>query len=656
MKTDTPQTAPILGALIVTALPYAPQLPLWVLAWCAAALGYVYLASRYRWPRPGSVLRTALAFGSVLLVLITGTDPLSHSTGIALLLMATTMKLMEIRSKRDQIVTIFLIYFLAVSGLLVSNSLTTATYMALSILMTTAVLIHLHAPRLQPGLKLRLSGKLMLQALPLTAILFVAFPRIQGSPWGVTGSDTGVSGLGDELNPGAVSRLVLNREIAFRVEFIGRLPDRQNLYWRGVVFWEFDGKTWRRGEHTFPIRLPISASSAVDYIITLEPHYRQWLFALDLPQDSTAGRIQSDYTLMASRPVAQRLRYRVTSETSYNTGALRNVESTALDLPKGSNPRAMALARSWRTRFGSPRQIIDQALAYFRQHEFVYTLNPPPLGSQAVDDFLFNSRKGYCEHFASAFAFLMRAAGIPARLVAGYQGGEMNPYGQYLIVRQSDAHVWVEVWLAGLGWVRVDPTAAVAPDRITLGMEAALSSQERSAVYSFAEYGMIGRAWKPVRLGWDALNNQWNTWILGYSYQRQKMLLSRVGLPVGRWEHIGLASALSLGCLALGFVFIRRHAAAGLLKRPDTVLKSYELFSAKLRRLGLARRPAEGPQDFLRRIAAQHPALQGRAEQIIRLYILLRYGRGATGSDIEKFRGLVKHFDASDYLQPNSRK
>jgi hypothetical protein len=230
----------------------------------------------------------------------------------------------------------------------------------------------------------------------------------------------------------------------------------------------------------------------------------------------------------------------------------------------------------------------------------------------------------------------------------------MNPYGQYLIVRQSDAHVWVEVWLAGLGWVRVDPTAAVAPDRITLGMAAALSSQERSTVSSFAEYGMIGRVWKPIRLGWDALNNQWNTWILGYSYQRQKMLLSRVRLTAGRWQQVGLALALALGGLALGLLFIRRRAAAGLSKRPDPVLQSYALFSAKLRKLDLGRRPAEGPQDFLHRIVAQCPALQAQAAEIIRLYILLRYGRG-TADDIKKLEGLVKHLDASDFLQPNSR-
>ncbi len=648
MKADSPDITPILGALIVTSLPYVPQLPLWVSGWCAAACGYVYLASRYRWPMPGTIARTALALCGVILVLISAAAGPTHSTAVALLIITTAMKLMEIHGERDRLVTIFLIYFLAGSGLFVSTSLATAIYMTFCMVITTAVLIHVHAPRQPRNLKFGLSGKLLLQALPLTAILFIAFPRFQSGFWGMTDSGAGLSGLGEQLRPGAVSRLVLNREIAFRAEFGSRVPDAQDLYWRGLVFWQFDGTTWQRGEHAFPIHLAFAASSAISYSITLEPHHRRWLFALDLPLESTTGQILSDYTLIAQQPAARRLRYSVSSGTAHNSGISRTEESAALELPGGFNPRAMALARFWRTRLKSPRQIIRQALEYFKQQGFVYTLNPPVLGVHAVDDFLFGSRKGYCEHYASTFAFLMRAAGLPARLVAGYQGGEVNPYGQYLIVRQSDAHVWVEVWLAGEGWVRIDPTAAVAPERIALGMTAALSSQDRSTVSSLTERGMVGRAWKPIRLGWDALNNQWNRWVLGYSHQRQKLLLSRVGLDAGRWEQVGLALAAALGCLVVVFFFIRQRTTAGFSKRPDDVLHGYELFSAKLQKVGLARRPAEGPRHFLNRIVAQRPALKAQAEEIIRLYILLRYGFAGTRADHDRFKTLVRRFKPSN--------
>ena len=637
---------PLIFALGIVLVPHAWQLPLWVVLWCVICWSYLLLAAKFHWPGPGKILRLILTAGGILGVLLTSDAGLGRYSSVALLWIMASIKPMEIRTYRDEMVTIFITYFLSVSCLFFSNTLAVGLYMTISLCITTAVMIHLHHPHGKLRVKLGLSTRLMLKALPLALILFIIFPRIQGSLWGIRSTTEAQSGFTDRLAPGNVTHLVRNNAIAFRVKFDGRIPEPEHLYWRGLVFWQFDGRAWHRSDDPVYIARPITGHRSTAYTITLEPHNRRWLFALDLPYDSEPGTMMlSDQTLLSRWKVRRRIQYRLKSYTSYTTGPLRDWESAALQLPRDKNPETIALARKWRGSSANPDQYINTALNYFRSREFSYTLNPPALGEESIDDFLFRTRKGYCEHYASAFTYLMRAAGIPARMVAGYLGGELNPYGEYLIVRQSDAHVWTEVWLSGKGWVRTDPTLAVAPQRVDQGLAASLPPEERSVFRSPGALGPFAGYWITIRMGWDAFNNQWNKWILGYSSARQKTLLAKFGIRADTRK--GLATAIMLATAAM--ILIALCYFIGISKKTvskqDAVQKAYLTFCEKLARSGLARKPSQGPLDYTAMVVALRQDLKTGVLDIIDLYIQLRYGRGGDLADRKRLKILVKHFN-----------
>lgn len=637
---------PLLVALGIALVPHIPQLPVWVVLWCVLSWGYVFAAVKYHLPGPGKFGRLVLTAAGIIGVLLTSGVGLDRNSSVALLWIMASIKPMEIYTYRDEMVTIFMVFFLAVSCLFFSSTLAVAIYMTFSICITTAVLIHIHHPPGKRMAQLGLAARLMLKAMPLALILFVVFPRIQGSLWGMRRPTQAFSGFSDRLSPGTVTSLVRNDDIAFRVKFDNQIPAPEHLYWRGLVFWQFDGRAWHRSDSTVNIRLPFKGKNSVTYTITLEPHNQRWLFALDLPYESEPNAIMlSDHTLLSRWTVRQRFQYRLKSYTAYTTGPLWEWETAALQSPPNSNPAAVALARRWRTESANRVQIINTAMNYFRHNDFSYTLNPPPLGENSIDDFLFRTRRGYCEHYASAFTFLMRAAGIPARMVAGYLGGELNPYGEYLIVRQSDAHVWVEVWLPGSGWVRTDPTLAVAPQRVEQGMAAALPPEERAMLGSLSALRPYAKYWINLKFGWDAINTQWNRWVLGYSNTRRRTLFAEFGIKSGTRK--GLATAIILSAAAMGlislsyFLSISRQAAA----KQDAVQKAYLTFCAKLARVGVARRLSQGPQDYASMVLALRQDLKTSVLDIVNLYIRQRYGRGGDSDDRKRLKVMVRQFD-----------
>ena len=637
---------PLLAALAIDLVPHITRLPVWVVLWCLVSWGYVLAAARYNLPKPGKIVRPALTVAGILGVLLFEEGGLDQNASVALLWIMASIKPMELHTRRDQMVIIFMTLFLAVACLFFSGTLVTAVYMIFSIWITMAALIRIQHPGGRRMDQLGLAGGLLLKALPLALILFLVFPRIHGSLWGIRRPAQAYSGFSDSLSPGTVTSLVRNNATAFRVEFDNGVPAAEHLYWRGLVFWHFDGSAWHRSNSSIRISLPLRGSNPAAYTITLEPHNQRWLFALDLPYEFEANAVLlSDHTLVSRWRVRQRYQYRLKSYTAYTTGPIRQWEAAARQLPRHSNPEAMALARRWRTAAADRIQIIDAALSYLHNNDFRYSLNPPPLGENSIDDFLFRSRKGYCEHYASAFAFLMRAAGIPSRIVAGYLGGELNPYGEYLIVRQSDAHVWVEVWLPARGWIRIDPTLAVAPQRVEQGMAAVLPPEEQFLLAAFRAPGPFAAYWTSLRFGWDVINTRWNRWVLGYSTMRQKMLFAKIGIDAG--TRMGLAAAMILAVAALGltalFYFrgsLKKPAAAG-----DAVQKAYRSFAAKLSRRGLARQPSQGPLDYASRVAAARPDLEACVLEIVELYIRLRYGRGGSRDDIRRLKILVRRFD-----------
>jgi transglutaminase-like putative cysteine protease len=637
---------PLIIALCVALVPHALQLPVWIVLWCLACWSYMLAVAKFRWPQPGKAIRLILTTAGILMVLLASSEGLNRYSSVALLWIMASIKPLEIQSLRDEIVTVFMTYFLAVCGLFFSNSFALGICITISLGVTTAALICINYPAGKFSANLGLSARLILKALPLALILFTVFPRIQGGLWGIRSDMTAVSGFSDKLAPGSVTRLVRNNTVAFRVKFNSPIPPAERLYWRGLVFWQFDGRAWHAGDDTVNAALPVAGRNVAEYAVTLEPHNHRWLFALDLPfQAGSDIMMMSDQTLRSRRPVERRIQYQLKSYTSYNTGRLREWETVALKIPRDRNPEALALARKWRREAATPEKLIGTALDYFRTGEFGYTLNPPPLGEESVDDFLFRTRKGYCGHYASAFVFLMRAAGIPTRLVAGYLGGELNPYGEYMIVRQSDAHVWAEVWLPSKGWVRTDPTLAVAPERVAQGLAAVLPLEERSTIGSLVAWGPYAKYWIKIRLGWDAVNNQWNKWVISYSSSKQKSLLAKFGLRPGSrsgWAAAIIpAAALICGIGLCYFIGFSKKKAA----RPDSVQQSYLKFCHKLERIGLYRKPFIGPQDFAAMVLASRADLKPKALEIINLYIKLRYGRGGQKAEAMRLKRLVKQFD-----------
>jgi len=484
---------------------------------------------------------------------------------------------------------------------------------------------------------------LLAQSVPLMLVLFLLFPRVPGPLWGLPrDAFAGVSGLSDTMTPGSLSSLVLSDAVAFRVEFESEIPPAKNLYWRGPVMWDFDGRTWSAQSFVYTAPRIAAEGDAVRYEITLEPHHRRWLFALDLPAVAPPHSIVgTDYQIYSVRPVNNRLRYDMTSFLNARFGAVesRFALNRALQNPSRANPRAKELGRALRQKHADDQSIINEMLGMFRRN-FVYTLEPPLLGEHPVDEFLFSTRTGFCEHYASAFAVVMRAAGIPTRIVTGYQGGEVNALGNYLIVRQADAHAWTEVWLNGRGWVRVDPTFAVAPVRVDTGISAAVPRTDPLPLMMRTPLAFL----RHVRLTWDYAANAWNQWVLGYTPERQRSLLAIAGLDDATWEKLTATLFVLAGIIVAMFAVVALRQLKTRVRDPVKI--AYLRFCDKLRRKGLSRDPAEGPVDYARRVERQRPELTPAVEAITRLYVALRYGAESSAAVLMELQRRVRQFTA----------
>ena len=630
-------------SMALVTLPHFERLPLWITVLALLAMAWRVHIAWYGGTLPRKWLLLLVVAAATAGIYVTYNTLFGRDAGIALLVVMLTLKLLEMSTLRDATIVIFLAYFVVLTNFLYSQTIPTAALMLVGVWVITATMIGLQyrqgTVRYQETL--RLSGLMLAQAAPVMLVLFLLFPRVQGPLWGLPRDAlSGVTGLSDSMSPGSFSQLSLSDVVAFRVQFQSEMPKPNQLYWRGPVLWYFDGGSWHMGlslENNSPSYSP--GGAAVSYAVTLEPHYKRWLFALDLPAKLVPGsRFTSDYQMLANLPVRQRVRYEMTSHTSYRLGyeGLSPLERRrGLQLPEGYNWRARALAQNMRRAARDDRAMIDQVLGLFRNQQFFYTLTPPLLGENPIDDFLFNTKSGFCEHYASAFVFLMRAANIPARVVTGYQGGELNPIGNYLIVRQSEAHAWAEVWLEDSGWVRVDPTAAVSPQRVESGIAASVPATDSLPLLVRGDAPWLRNA----RFAWDSLANSWNQWVLGYNPDRQFWLLSRVGLDRATWQTLTMILVALTGLITAGFAIamLRRFG-----RRPrDPVVKIYARFCRKLAKRGTARAPSEGPADFAERAARQLPDSAGPIRAITDLYIQLRYGTLAGKEPTQRLRQLV---------------
>lgn len=640
----------LLAVLSLVTAPLVPQLPPWLIAVTIAFGVWCYLIAQRSLGAPALWLRILLSTLLLMAVHAHYGTLLGRDAGAALLIAMLALKLLEIKEARDVYITVFLGYFLIIIGFLFTQSLWMAGYMLGVVVLLTAVLNDLNRTRVTAvAVNLRFAAALLLRALPLAVAVFVLFPRISGPLWGLPkDAYDGMIGLGDEMVPGQISELIQSDAVAFRAGFDGPIPPPLQRYWRGPVLWETDGMGWRTGHlwDALSTREPpplVTAGAAVTYTVTLEPHNRRWLYALDLVAAAPAETmIAPDFLLLRAAPLRERLRYTATSYPDGIASRLSGFErQRALQLPADGNPKARALAQGWRQRFHDPAAIVRQALLMFRGEPFVYTLHPPLIDKDFVDRFLFGTRKGFCEHYAASFTFLMRAAGIPARVVTGYQGGELNPLGNYLIVRQRDAHAWSEVWLDGHGWTRVDPTAAVAPERIELGIDNSLQPIGDAVRFEIPQAAWLATVWRETLFGWDALNNKWNQWVLSYGAERQADLLGWLSFGGLTWQSAAILLLAAVGAAVVGIAVLvlkrERHAE-------DVMVRAYQDFCRKLARRGLSRWSYEGPGDFAERVAAQRPDLAGQVRNIVKLYTALRYGAYRAPAALDMLRRAVRRF------------
>jgi transglutaminase-like putative cysteine protease len=586
----------------------------------------------------------------VIATAVTGGVLLGYSTitgldgGTALLALMSALKLLETKNARDHAILIFIGWFLCLSAFLYAQDVATAAWVLPTVWLLAAALFRVSRRGPGPALRpFRATGGMLLKAAPVALVLFFFFPRVEGSFWGAPSAERALTGLTEEMSPGDISDLTQNDVVAFRVRFAGEPPAPLLRYWRGVVLSQFDGYSWSRDYSRFFRRTAVRHSGEpVDYTVTLEPTGQQMLFALDMVEDWTPrlATQEWDLGLRTRRPVNAVLRYDARSYPGYRAGEQldRVLRNASLQLPPNRNPRSARLAVEMRAAAGSDAAFVQAVLDLFREQEFYYTLTPPGLARDSVDDFLFNTRRGFCGHFASAFTSLMRAAGIPARVVAGYQGGDWNPLGGYLIVRQSHAHAWSEVWLPGAGWRRIDPTAAVAPERVERGIEASFAGSELLPGVLERDSPLLWRA----TMAWDSLNAEWNDWVVEFDLALQHEILTDLGFESPGWQ--AFAAALGLG-LALATALLFGWLALEFRpRRADPAAAAYRRFLGRLARRGIENGVGEAPRDFARRVRRLRPDLGTPALAITETYLRLRYGPAPDAVDLVLLRRLVARF------------
>src|ERR1700729_1734416 len=636
----------ISGCVALALLAHISTLPLWVLG-IVLACGIIRLslARSGRGPLPGSVLVT-VAVLVVPLLLVRFHTFNGLVAGTALLSVTAGLKLLETKTQRDVYIITLIIYFVSLAALLEGDSFWLLAYLIGVCWLTTATLLRSTSSGPAPGWRpsLRYGGRVLAQALPLALVFWLLFPRFAGPLWHIPNdSQTASSGLSDTMSPGDITQLALSDEVAFRVRFEAATPPHSERYWRGPVLDAFDGRTWSRSQAPQagrPALQPLGPS--YQYTVMMEPHRHRWIFMLDWPDSwnlPQAG-LTSDYTLMQAEPLSRPVDVLGTSYTKVQSTEPLNSRTRTRDvrLPDDRNPRTRALALQLRGSHADAMEFVRAVLAMFTQQPFFYTLTPPKLSDDSVDEFLFNTKRGFCGHYASAFAALARAAGIPARVVTGYQGGTLNPYGGYWILRQSDAHAWTEVWIEGRGWVRIDPTAAIAPERLERGLPDVASADESLT----SPWQRRTRWFSGVRLRFDAVKEMWRERILDFDQDSQRRLLEFLKIPEPDGQKLVMVLALAMS-LVLGWLTwqVRRELAP---RSKDETARAYARLCSKLAAAGIARLPYEGAEAYAQRVARLRPDLAGIVGNLCRQYSFLRYAAPTTSVTLGQFQAAVRAF------------
>lgn len=618
------------------------HIPWWCSALTAGVLVWRGTLALRGLPLPGWPWRLGLLTLTLAATWATHRTLLGQDAGVTLVVVLLSLKTLEMRARRDAFVVFFLAFFTLLTHFFYSQSLLTAAGILIALLGLLTALVNAHMPVGRPSLAqaARIAAGMAALGAPIMLVLFLLFPRL--SPlWGVPADDRGRSGLSSTMRVGQIAELVLDDSIALRLRFEGRPPPQGQLYFRGPVLSAFDGVEWRPARADFPARQALASELTVSgepirYEVTMEPHRRPWLFLLEAATQApelpdVRVRMTSELQWLTDRPMGSLVRFSAISHSSFRHGPLAPTPALRehVALPPGYNPRTLELAQQLRREHGSgtdaTSRLVAAVLERLRTGGYLYTLEPGVYGQHTADEFWFDRRQGFCEHIASSFVILMRALDIPARIVTGYQGGEMNNVDSYWTVRQRDAHAWAEVWQAGQGWVRVDPTAAVAPGRIgslqRLGApEGALAGAIRNLNPNIAAQ---------LREAWEAMNNRWNQWVLNYTQGRQLDLLKNLGFKSPSWADlayvlIGVVVAVSLIGAAWTLWERQQH---------DPWLRLLQRARARLKAQGLDSSDRTPPRELAQRVQ-QHWGASEAARRVAQWLLQLeaqRYGRpGAT--------------------------
>lgn len=640
----------LLCVQIFIVAPHFVSIPTWI------ALVWIFIAL-WRWRifqgavnYPGKLQKTILVFLCCAGLFFSLGSGFKFESMVSLLIMGFTLKLLELKNQKDFVLLIFIGFFILAAQFIEFNHFLAAFYGfgCLVLLCSTLMQLYRNSEKKSLWKNVRPSLGILLQAIPFMVLLFIVMPRL-GSFWAVPAPMQAKTGMSDSMSPGDFTELMESNELAFRVRFSSELPAREKLYWRSLVFSAFDGRKWsqsreQKSEHYFNqggsnLRAHLEyKDDDVEYEVIAEASMQPWLYSLAAPKTwPNKIAFSRDLNLRAYVPVTERMNYQVVSSLNYQLNTVNTDELTQnLQLPKSGNFKTRDRAKEWFAETGSTEKLIAKLFDYYRQ-SFFYTLKPPPLSDDSVDDFLWNTRQGFCEHFSSSFVFFLRAAAIPARVVVGYQGGDINSIDNSLSVRQRDAHAWAEVWIEGRGWVMFDPTGAVAPERVQRGIEQSLSATDRQLLAK--PFGSSFKLLLRAREQWDAINLTWTQWVMNYDSSTQASVLERL---LGEVTPIRIA--LMVGLIGGAFVtFLIFISQAPKRELPETSLM-YLALCRKLKRAGFTPSPIETPRGFVNRVIANKPNLAEPLAKLVDLYE--RWVYGEDDSARVSFIKLLKQFKA----------
>jgi protein-glutamine gamma-glutamyltransferase len=641
------------AALACGVLLHIDRVPLWTSATALLWMGWRFASELRSIRLPSSFAKVGVTLAMVAAVVVQFRTLNGLAAGTALLVVMGSLKLLETHSMRDRSIVIGASLFLLLAACLDRQGMLRAVlYLIHAWVCCTALAVTTRGQVAMTNAgAAKLAARSLALAAPLALVMFLFFPRVVGGFWTLPQSGAATTGLGDTMSPGSISELGESGDPAFRVHFEGTPPPREQLYWRGPVLHNFDGYTWRQAPGSSYLKREMAyLGKPYRYRVTLEPSGNRWWFALDTvvrTPDRRKVQLTFDNQLLARDAVNTTISYEAVSHTETREMGEIPLVAHRVDtrLPEGRNPRSLDLAREMRTRAESDEQYIADVLNMFRTGGFEYTLTPPLLDLNSVDDFIFNTKRGFCGHYASAFVTMMRAGGVPARVVTGYHGGEWNRIREYFLVRQSDAHAWAEVWLDGRGWTRFDPTASAAPQRLTNDLTTLLSQSGSASDRFIRQFPWLSDA----RQRWDALNDWWNERVVKFNLETQLDLMRFLGFQSPDWTVLGYAFA---GGLVVWMLFVAWQIARSVrTERADRLARAYQKLCGKLAHAGVPREPHVGPLAYATSIGADRPDLASAAGALLATYTQLRFGNEIGEADrtdaIRSFERAVRSFRPS---------